>query len=129
MLPEKWCLLIEVIQNFVKIRSGDPPRCLEADQITMLVMFDSLKQPAPWQDREDDRAEMHGALRQLLVSKESLESYMDRLGCTVSQFEELVVTNKTKAALMVREIVENFSSKFSVDQDLVLSRFRQLFLP
>lgn len=94
-----------------------------------LVLFLALsKRRAIFADTYDERDEIAQAVRELLVSQESLRQVMDELGITPEGLRELVASNPAEAYEQLDVICRTFSASEAVDLDLVEGQLISTFL-
>lgn len=77
----------------------------------------------PWSDTEQLLADMHTALRRLLVSEDSVERFLiQNYSITLDALKEQVQDNNQDASELIRRFISEFSTSISVSWDLVASR-------
>jgi hypothetical protein len=120
VLAEEW---IEVFLAFedTKLRSRRI-----AGKEDAVVLFNSLRRKAYWQDSEDFVIKLREALRQLTASSPSIKKVLlDKHGITIDGLKQKIKDEPKLAEDIILKFVENFSKEKYVDIDLVYDRLQE----
>ena len=96
------------------------------DKIDLVLLFNSLKQRACWQETESQLCMIQTALRLLLVPEESLEKTLQETCCeTVASLKKMIRINPNKAKALIEGVVKVHSAKHDIDEKLVWDRIME----
>ena len=123
----KMILAHEWIEVMMAFRDGErPSKQIDLDKVQMAILFNILQLRAPWQDSLEFDTEMHGALRTLLVSGQSIRELAEEFGTAIETIQQQVKAEPAKAGAIIRKIAATFNARHSVDLPLVFDRFRDV---
>ena len=132
-LPEtrqKMVLAHEWVHSMVALRDGKVGEVNSVDKVQMLIFSGWLRRRSLWCDSPEQLNEMHTALRQLLVSRESVEEMLTgEFHMSIEELAALVREDPNRAYLGITNLVLAFAGKWTVDEDLVFDRLREMLMP
>ncbi len=124
---QKTILAHEWIEVMVKFRDGHRESKRVAGKIDMVVLFNTLRRRAFWQDSAEFASKMHSALRYLLVSRESIEEMLKAdFEKSITDLRNMVTHEPNTAVKLIPKLIESFGAKWSVDVELVYDRLQEI---
>jgi hypothetical protein len=126
-IRQKAILAHEYVEVVSAIVDGRQSKAVHTRQ--ELVLFLALsKRRAIFSDTWDERDEIALAVRELLVSQESIRQVMDELGIAPERLRELVASNPAEAYEQLDVICRTLSASEAVDVELVEGQLISGFL-
>jgi hypothetical protein len=123
VLAHEW---LEVMQAF-EDREREKKKVL--NKIDTILMLDSLQQRTIWQDSSGFEKQMHLALRELLISRDSIIKRLQELHeVSVKDLKALIQSDSNEAASIIRNVEKHFSSTANVNQSAVSDRIIEILL-
>ena len=120
ILAEEW---LEVMVG-LRDKKRDSMQKLVDNKLDLLVIFNSLKCRGAWQDSTEQQIALHGALRELLASKESLLQMAAEYSLTETEIKRQMGVNPNETMKSIQQFARAYAYKYNVDYDMVLDRFQ-----
>jgi hypothetical protein len=127
--PEKQKMVLahEWIHAMIAFRDETTGNINSMTQAEMLIFSGWLKRRSIWFDSAELSADMHTALRELLVSRASIEEMLSEdFKMTDRDLAALVRNDPNGAYQVINTLAPTFAGKWSVDENLVFDRLREI---
>lgn len=124
----KEILAQEWLEVMLKLRDSPNKRNkVVSGNESLAIIFAFLGRPALWQDMPLESQLTHAAIRELLVSTESLTEMLDEtFDMSPVQLRSLAKEDPNIASKRIRNLVHRFSAKWSVKRELVYDRLHEM---
>ncbi len=127
ILAEEW---IEVMVGFEN--QGRPEKRVAGRAAMIARLYNlslSVKPSVPWEDTSDEKSTIQVALREILVSQQSLDEMAPEFGfMSLRAIKNIFTKDPARAQTTIEELAARFSEKKSVQVDLVIDRIREILL-
>ena len=125
---QKMALAHEWIHAMLAFKGDFRGLKIVSGQAEMLALFHSLKRRSYWQDSAEFSSALHKALRELLVSEDSIREMLaaEPFNTTIEDLRVKWNKDPVSEYVTIRNLIEMFAGKWSVDMDLVVDRLQQL---